>query len=80
VSELRRHWREAGPPTHIAVAHFAAAWGVKLTGDPEPDAITYLEPPKGSPTIAELSEGISVVPGGDTLAASQAVLKRLHQS
>ena len=33
VDDMHEHWRSCGPPTHIAVAVFASAWGCKLTSD-----------------------------------------------
>jgi hypothetical protein len=75
VALIRRHWRECGPPTHIGIAALAAAWGAKITSDPKPIATE-------KPVAIDLSDGVlrdiaMPVAGGDTMAASVAVLAKL---
>jgi hypothetical protein len=78
VASIRKHWLENGPPTHIAVAAFAGAWGVKLT---DPDAArlpTERAPAPSAISIADLAQAApAVAPGGDTLEASIAILEAL---
>lgn len=69
----------SGPPAHIALALLAPAIGGKLTQPEEPDR-EELDLAPGATTIAELAKGVTVVSGGDTLAASRAILARLAAS
>lgn len=69
----------SGPPTHIAIALLAPAIGGKLTQLEEPEK-EELDLAPGTTTIAELAKGVTVVAGGDTLAASRAILARLAAS
>lgn len=83
VADLRRHWAEMGPPTHIAVAIFASAWGVKLTRS-EADAAAELpdglDLQPGTPTLADMSAGVTPpIAGGDTVAASRAIVEKLME-
>lgn len=77
VGKLRRHWETCGPPTHIAVALFASAWGVKLTR--EPDAPEREIPTAGvvGPSIAELASLMRVQPGCDPFEASKLIAERV---
>ncbi len=78
MAAIRRHWARHGPPTHIAVALFASAWGVKLTSDTERDSPREL-PLAGivGPSIAELAAMMQVQPGCDTLDASKVITQRV---
>jgi len=82
VHDLRKHWREFGPPTHIAVALFASSWGVKLTSD-EPDDPSASpadedSPPVTGPTIAEIAAAVTMPrSGADTLDASREIARLL---
>jgi hypothetical protein len=83
VADLRRHWAAMGPPTHIAVAIFAAAWGVTLTRR-EADAAAALpdglDLTPGTPRLADMSAGITPpIAGGDTVAASRAIVAKLME-
>jgi hypothetical protein len=64
----------------MAVAIFAASWGVKLTSDePAAPAVVQDAPGVCGPTIDELAViGGTVIPGGDTLAASLAIARKLR--
>lgn len=78
VGAIRRHWAACGPPTHIAVALFASAWGVKLTRDPERDSPREI-PTAGvvGPSIAELASLMQVQPGCDPFEASKLIAQRV---
>jgi hypothetical protein len=79
VAALREHWMRYGPPVHIGLTHVAASLGVKLTAEPKPKK-------SEAPPARDLSETLTPdvmsdvalpVAGGDTLAASKAILEKL---
>jgi hypothetical protein len=73
---LRDHWRTFGPPAHIGIAALAASWGNKLTSDPKPKQV---EKPKViDPADAAFADVAMPVAGGDTMAASRAILEKLQ--
>ena len=76
VSGLRNHWQRCGPPAHIGIAALAAAWGVKLTSQPKPKAID--KPKLIDPADAVFADVAMPVAGGDTAAASRAILEKLQ--
>jgi hypothetical protein len=78
VIAQRAHWREFGPPSHIGIAVLAQVWGAKLTEEPKSD-------PAKQPKPINLDEmmlttdmtAIQPIAGGDTFAASMAILEKL---
>lgn len=76
MEALRAHWRECGPPVHIAIAHISSAYlGLKLTSEPKREKVAA---PVDLGTI-NLSGMPQPVAGGDTLAASMAILAKLQE-
>jgi hypothetical protein len=76
VDIIRRHWRECGPPAHIGIAALASLWGGKLTADAKPVATDL--PKTIDPNDAAFADVAMPVAGGDTMAASHAILAKLH--
>ncbi|WP_162987072.1 hypothetical protein [Sphingomonas paeninsulae] len=63
VSDIRKHWRECGPPIHIGLALAASAHGIKLTADadtPEAGNLKQVDLPEGAAQIAEIAAGIAM--------------------
>lgn len=65
---------------HIAVATFAAAWGVKLTREPDEnaDAAAPAEAGVPGPSIAEMA-ALGRLEGDDTIAASVRIMKAVRE-
>jgi hypothetical protein len=81
VDAQSRSWKRSGPPLNIAALHIAAALGVDLLKSSDrQDKAQILEMDQARPTLADLASGMSLpVPGGDTTAASAAILAKLKE-
>jgi hypothetical protein len=78
VAAQRAHWAQFGPPAHIAVAVFAAAWGVKLTRDTAPEAEVAAEARVMGSSIADMA-ALAHPAGEDTLAASLVIIRKMQE-
>ena len=79
VDAQRRAWRRNGPPLNIAAVAIAMSLGVDLLKQRDADDCVATAPiADNRPTLADLSTAVPMpVPGGDTLAASAAILAKL---
>jgi len=78
VEAQHRVWRRTGPPLNIAAVAIARSLGVDLIPGDDRDAAETTELAPNQPTLARLSSEIAMpVAGGDTAAASRAILQRL---
>jgi hypothetical protein len=61
---------------HIGIACLAAAWGAKITSDPKPKSSPQSKPVElGGDLLADVEAPVA---GGDTMAASRAILAKLQ--
>lgn len=76
---MREYWKRNGPPAHISLVYIAAQLGVDLLGTAGgSEAPDELEPVPTGPSILEVAAEVRApVDGGDTLAASMEVLRRM---
>jgi hypothetical protein len=81
VDAQARSWKRSGPPLNVAALHIAAALGVDLLKSSDrQDKAQILEMDQARPTLADLAGGtLQPVAGGDTTAASAAVLAKLKE-
>lgn len=78
VDAQHRTWRRTGPPLNIAAVAIARALGVDLIPSDDRHAAETRELAPSLPTLARLSAEVAMpVAGGDTTAASRAILQRL---
>lgn len=76
---MHHAWKRNGPPLNIAAIAIAASLGVKLLdrrGDDDP--LPELDMDGATPKLTDIHGEITLpAPGGDTLAASRAIVERL---
>lgn len=78
VEAQQRVWRRTGPPLNIAAVAIARSLGVDLIPGDDRNSADTRELSPNQPTLARLSDEIAMpVGGGDTTAASRAILQRL---
>jgi hypothetical protein len=78
VDAQHRTWRRTGPPLNIAAVAIARALGVDLTPTDDRHSAETPELSPAQPTLARLSTDVAMpIAGGDTAAASRAILQRL---
>jgi len=78
VEAQYRVWRRTGPPLNIAAVAIARSLGVDLTPGDDRDSPGRRELSPNQPTLARLSTDVAMpIAGGDTAAASRAILQRL---
>jgi len=78
VEAQYRTWRRTGPPLNIAAVAIARALGVDLIPKDDGRSTETLDLSPTQPTLARLSAEVAMpVAGGDTAAASHAILQRL---
>ncbi len=80
VEAQHRVWRRTGPPLNIAAVAIARSLGVDLIrSERAPESKPYdLDPDR--PTLAGLASNVAMpIAGGDTQAASRAILMKLKE-
>jgi len=78
VEAQYRSWRRSGPPLNIAAVAIARALGVDLVTRDDNRSVETRDLSPAQPTLARLSADVAMpVAGGDTAAASRAILQRL---
>jgi hypothetical protein len=78
VDAQHRTWRRTGPPLNIAAVAIARALGVDLIPSEDRSSAETRGLSPTQPTLARLSAEVAMpVAGGDTAAASHAILQRL---
>ena len=81
VEAQYRVWRRTGPPLNIAAVAIARSLGVDLvTAERSPESEPRdIDPDR--PTLARLAANVAMpIAGGDTQAASQAILMKLKET
>lgn len=74
-------WRRSGPPLNIAAVAIARSLGVDLIQSDSATETETKDIDPGQPTLARLAADVSMpVAGGDTQAASRAILMKLKET
>ncbi len=80
VEIQHRRWRRTGPPLHVAAVAIARALGVDLIPASANGATEPADLSPGRPTLERLASDVAMpVAGGDTAAASHAILQKLKE-